>query len=692
MSKSTISIKEIGMLPSPIGEPDVLRAFQLMPGIQGGQEGSNGLYVRGGTPDQNLFLLDDVPLYNVNHLGGFVSVFDNSMLKSIDIHKGGFPARYGGRLSSIVDIRLKDGNMKELHGEIGVGVVLTKIMLEGPLKKDVSSFGFSFRRCNFDLLTYAQQFLIPDPSAANERYGYTFHDLNFKWNYKLTMKDRIHISAYLGNDKTRFVTKKTEIPFGNYYYSSKNIIKWGNIMLSTRWNHVYSNRLFHNFTIAYTQYKYKNSSNFQREGVGQDNFSSKDEYLFYSGINDIIAKTDFEYTLNKHTFRSGAAVITHDFTPAFSSYSSWHSNLDIGDTLLNSPEKSTKVNAFESSIYFEYEATLSSKLKTNIGINSSVYIVENTNYFLTEPRLLINYLLTSSISVKASYSRMHQYTHLLSNSGVGLPTDLWVPSTATIKPETADQFAIGLAHTGRRNIEYSLEAYHKRMDNLIEYKAGSIMFNDAEAFTNKIELNGEGISKGLEFLVQKKTGKLSGWLGYTLSKTERKFNNLNNGQAFPYKYDRRHDLSIVANWQLKPNITFSSTWVYNSGHALTLPTSKYQLRIQNSSVLDQTPDDGFYDVDIHIYNGKNKYRMPAYHRLDVGFRFSKQKPKGVRTWSLGVYNLYNQQNPYFVYFKKEPIKLVDESGGVDVKNENRVKLYQMTLMPIFPYLSYSFVF
>ena len=692
MSVARIGVEDIRNLPSIAGEPDVLKAFQLMPGVQGGQEGTNGLYVRGGTPDQNLFLLDDVPLYNVNHVGGFVSVFDISMLKSIDLYKGGFPARYNGRVSSIMDIRLKDGNMKELHGEIGTGILLTKLMLEGPVKKDKSSFAFSVRRCNFDLLAYVQQSLFPDPAAPNDRWGFTFHDLNFKWNWIVSENDRFHLSAYFGNDITRFQTKETTDPSGEYDYSSKDLIKWGNRMFSARWNHVYGKRLFHNITLASTQYKYSNSFNYKKEGRRKTTVSSRENYLFYSSVKDYILKADFECHMRKQTIRTGINATCHNYTPAFTSYSSKYSDPVFGDTILGIPEKKTILFAAEGVVYAEYEVAYLDKVKANVGINASVFNVEGAGYLSVQPRLVFNYRFVERASLKASYSRMQQNAHLLSNSGVGLPSDLWVPSTARIKPEYSDQVALGLAHTPKKGLELSVEAYYKKMYNLIDYKAGTIIFNDAEQFTDKLEVGGKGVSKGVEILLRKNLGALNGWLGYTLSKTNRNFEAVNGGKTFPFKYDRRHEVSLVANWQIRKNITLTATWVYSTGHALTLPKAKYQLRTIGSGVLGNGDNDSYVNADIHVYGGKNSFRMPAYHRLDAGAAFSKQKKKGMRKWTVGIYNIYNQQNAYFVYFKRAPGKIVEENGVLVATEAGQTKLYQITLMPIFPYLSYSFLF
>jgi hypothetical protein len=691
MSVANISIKEIKMLPSTIGETDVLRAFQLMPGIQGGQEGSNGLNVRGGSSDQNLFLLDDVPLYNVSHLGGFVSVFDASMVKKIDFYKGGFPARYSGRLSSIVDIRMKDGNMNDFNSEIAIGTVITKVMMEGPIKKDKSSFAFSFRRCNFDLLTWLNSKIFPDPYNPNSWWGYNFYDLNFKANYILGSKDRVFLSTYIGDDNLRFETKNVISNTSSSQYSIKEHLRWGNKMVSSRWNHMYNNSLFHNITLSYTQYKYKNKYNFTEEET-KEKYIAEEDFLFYSGLNDLQFKFELEKSLNNQIIRFGSVGVFHNFTPAHASLVQKYYDPVSGDTTINPPQSSMNLNAWEGNIYFEYELKFFDKISTNLGLNFSNYYSDNEFYYLPQPRLLINYLFTPTWSVKASYCKMQQYSHLLTNSGAGLPTDLWVPSTSRIKPEISDQFAFGIAHTSSNDIEISSEAYYKVSENLIEYKAGTIIFDNAENFNNKIELDGFGVSKGVEILLQKKKGKLTGWLAYTLSKTTRKFENINNSIPYPFKYDRRHDFSIVCNWQINERIDFSSTWSLSSGQAITLPTSKYQLPFYgNSNSFD--PNYPYTYTDIHVYNGKNSYRMPTYHRLDVGFNFKKELAKGERTWSFGIYNVYNKQNAYFIYFKlSTPQMVVSEDGSMVQERDKKLKLYQVTFMPIFPYISYSYRF
>ncbi|MBN1116773.1 MAG: TonB-dependent receptor [Bacteroidales bacterium] len=692
MSKVDLSIKDIRMLPTAIGETDVLKAYQLMPGIQGGLEGSSGLYVRGGSPDQNLFLLDDVPLYNVSHMGGFVSVFDISVLKKVDFYKGGYPARYGGKLSSIVDIRLKDGNIKKIGGEYSLGTVLTKIMLEGPISKDKSSFILSVRRCNFDLLTFAQSKLFPDPLNPNDYWGYNFYDLNLKLNYKVTNKDRLFVSSYVGNDNLKFITKEARNSSESLQYSVDERLRWGNKMFSTRWNHIYSNALFHNISLSYSQYKFKTSYDYQSEDLLADENSEQEKFIFLSGIKDLNIKIDYEFLLKKNIIRTGIASTFHNYTPTYTSLINTFSNPILGDTIIEAPIVNTKLYTVESSAYFELQSEITDKLQTNIGTFLSLYNTMDKAYFIPQPRILFIYNFIPSCSFKASFCKMQQYTHLLTNSGAGLPTDLWIPSTSNIKPEISNQIAVGLVHTSEKNIEISFESYYKKFEDLIEYKAGTILFQDAEDFANKIELGGTGSSKGIELLIQKKSGIFSWWIAYTLSKSERRFENLNNGKSFPFKYDRLHDISLVGNWIIKPGIKFSATWVYTSGYAITLPTKKYQNPIMGNTNSDD-PNYPYTIIDVHIYNGKNRYRMPSYHRLDIGFQFSKHINKGERTWSLGVYNVYNKQNAYFVYFKQSSPKMImQEDGSLIQVRDKSLKLYQMTLMPIFPYCSYSLSF
>ncbi len=664
MSKINIPMSTIRTLPSITGEPDILKAYQLMPGVQMGAENNNGLYVRGGTPDQNLFLLDDVPLYNVSHLGGFFSVFDPSMVKSMDLYKGGFPARYGGRISSVVDIRNKDGNLYKSKGEIAFGLISAKVFLEGPLKKGESSYALSYRNCNFGIYSY----LYNLSQGLKYTEGYYFYDMNFKANLKLAQSDRLFLSFYSGEDNIYYKEKDTKVEDVNIKYSGLSELKWGNTAGSVRWLHVFNNGIFNNTTLAFTNYRYINRSQSSAEYLA-DNTKITDDYQIQSGTTDFQIKNDAEIPFQNLTIRFGVAAGTHSFIPSLVSYSQTNSTSSSDSTASGSTER---INAADIYGYAEFEYKIADKLTTNTGFRTGLYAVDNTFFPVFEPRIVLNFLFLPSYSLKASYSNMHQNIHLLTNSNGGLPTDIWVPSTETIKPESSDQFSIGFAHTTNNDYELSVELYSKKINNLIDYKEGVLLYNNSQDWEHKVETGGKGNVKGIEFLLRKKSGKLTGWLGYTLSSNTRRFENLNKGKEYPYTYDQIHNISIVGNYNITKDITFSATWVYHTGNCVTLPSAKYQL--YNYDYFNSSNKNLYTDVE--IYSDKNGYRLPDYHRLDIGLNRSKQLKKGIRNWSINIYNAYNRQNAYYLFYKKA------EDGSI--------KLYQRSFFPIILNIGYSY--
>lgn len=667
ISKIDIPLHQIKSLPSLTGEADIIKAFQLMPGVQSGSEGNNGLFVRGGTPDQNLFLLDDVPIYNVSHLGGLYSVFDPSMVKSIELYKGGFPARYGGRVSAVVDVRNIDGNLYSHHGEVGFSILLSKLFLEGPIKKDKASYALSLRRSNLDIYSFVVGKMIRNP----EIYGYTFYDINLKTNYIISPRDRIFLSIYNGRDNFFYKLKEKVSSFQEYDYLSKYNTSWGNSSASLRWYHVFNGKLFNNLTLAYSKYQYKNYS-FSQQKVKPENSFLSDEYQYLSNVRDLILKTDLEVPLDKNKLRTGVMYVRHFFNPGSVSYSQKVQMNQI-DTVTNSPEPSLNLSSNEITAYLEYSWHLKEKLSGNFGINSNYYFDGKKGFKSIEPRILLNYLILQNLAIKVSYCLMQQNLHLLTNSNTGLPSDIWLPSTFRIKPEGSRQISLGLAHTTNRGYEVSIESYIKKLSNLIDYKEGVLIYENSLNWDEKIETEGIGFVRGIEFLLQKKEGRINGWIGYTISKNERKFKNLNSGEYFPFLYDQRHDFSIVLNYELSKKFSFSGTWIYHTGHAITLPTGKYQLIDINS----YNPGNQYLTKDVHIYSDKNEYRLPAYHRLDFGINYTKPTERGIKKWTLGIYNAYNRQNAYYLYFKTE--------NGV-------TKLFQQSLFPLIVNFGYSFLF
>lgn len=668
MSTIEIPIQQIKKIPALLGEVDVLKVIQLLPGVQSGGEGSSGFYVRGGGPDQNLILLDGVPVYNASHLFGFFSVFNADAIKNVEIVKGGFPARYGGRLSSVLEINMKEGNNKEFHGEGSIGFISSKLTLEGPIIKDKTSFIISGRR------TYIDYLLRPliKKQANGDVGGYYFYDLNGKINHKLSEKDHIYLSAYTGNDKFYARTEEQDSNNGNTIVQKNDFgIGWGNTTTALRWNHVFNSKLFSNTTLTYSKYNFDTEIKFSSEdkkGIKENNQSFQLNYL--SGINDVGGKIDFDYfPTPNHYIRFGVAETYHEFNTGAQQYkfktgTAAEVNTKVGDNPLY---------AHEAFVYVEDDWKITDKIKINFGLHSSTFVVKDKVYPTIQPRFSGRYLLPHSWSVKASVATMTQFIHLLSNSSVGLPTDLWVPSTTTIKPEQSLQYAAGIAKSLLDNeYELSVEGYYKTMSNVLDYVDGANFMQSNSAWEKKVE-QGEAWSYGGEFFVQRKKGKFTGWVGYTLSWTWRKFPTINFGKAFPYKYDRRHDFELVLNYEINDRIDISGTWVYGTGNAISLPLQTY---LTNDYYELTAPISNYGGID--YYGEKNSFRMAAYHRLDLGVNIKKKKKYWERTWTFGVYNAYNRKNPYFIYFG------FDDNGNKAAK--------QVSLFPILPSASYSFKF
>ena len=661
-SAMSLQMNEVKSLPTFLGETDLMKALQLTPGVQSGNEGTGGIYVRGGGPDQNLILLDGVPVYNASHLFGFFSVFNADAVKSMELIKGGFPARYGGRSSSVVDIRMKEGNMNKFGGEGAIGLISSRLTLEGPLVKDKSSFIVSGRRTYLDLLARP---IIKKSTGGDEDIGYYFYDLNMKVNYKISDNDRIYFSAYMGDDRFYAISKYKSQSFTE---KSKGGIDWGNITAAARWNRIFSNKLFSNTTLTYSKYNF--NTVFEEE-LQYKNPPTK-EYsgmVYKSGIKDWALRVDFDYVpLPDHYIKFGGSAIHHTFSPGALGLKS----IELKDTTLGARD----IVAGEFNLYIEDDIKVNSNLKINAGIHLSAFNVRGKTYTRIEPRLAARQIIGPELSLKASYSRMNQYIHLLTNSGISLPTDLWVPSTNILKPQSSDQVSLGIFKDYKGEYEFSAEAYYKKMQNVMEYIEGSGFFNINSEWENKIT-QGEGQSYGIELLARRNVGKLTGWVGYTLSKTERRFDDINQGKPFPYKYDRRHDIGSVLMYKPNTRREYSATWVYGTGNAITLPIAQYR----TSPTIDFA---GYYYAT--AYSERNAYRMNSYHRLDVSASFIKQKKWGERRWVIGAYNAYSRSNPFYVDIEWA------EERTVNNEHQYRTKFVQYSLFPIIPSVSYQFKF
>lgn len=650
MGVEKLEMKEINKIPVLLGERDVLKSMQLIPGIKSAGEGNTGFYVRGGSADQNLILLDEAPVYNASHLLGFFSVFNSDAIKDVTIYKGGMPAEYGGRLSSVMDIKMNEGNNKKFGASGGIGLISSRLAVEGPIVKEKGSFNVYARR------SYADIFLKLSPEEALRNSKLYFYDLNAKANYWINQNNRIFVSGYFGRDVLGFRDL-----FG---------FDWGNATGTVRWNHFYNDKLFSNTSLIFSNYSYKITVNFNDNDI-----------FITSKIRDYNLKQDFQYYASpRSTLKFGLNTIYHKVVPGQITFS----NLS-GTTEENLNNK----YAWENAAYISHDFKLNEKISFIYGVrfsaisvlgpgdfysfNDNGEITDTTKYeagkfvktyFNPEPRLAASYVINSQHSVKASYGRTTQNLHLLSNSTSGSPTDLWLPSTNYIKPEICDQVSLGYFRNFKEDkYQFSTEVYYKNLQNQIDYKDGAqIIFNE----TVETELLiGKGRAYGIELFLKKKYGKFNGWIGYTLSRTERQFDKINDGEYFPARQDRTHDISIVGIYELSPKWSLSATWVYYTGNAVTFPSGKYEVGGQV----------------INYYTERNGYRMPSYHRLDVGANWTvKKTAKFESSWNFSIYNAYARGNAYTITFRPSE------------DDPNKTEAVKTTLFKLVPSFTYNFKF
>ncbi|WP_298650663.1 TonB-dependent receptor [uncultured Proteiniphilum sp.] len=700
MSTVEVPISQIKNIPTLFGENDLIKALQLLPGVQSGTEGSAGMYVRGGGPDENLLLLDGVPLYNVNHMLGFFSVFNSDALKNVTLYKGSFPARFGGRLSSVVDVRMKDGDDKKIRGTASIGLISSKVQLEGPIIKEKTTFNVSLRRTYLDIL--AQPIIKLAQSNENggvSGAGYYFYDINAKFTHKLSEKDKLYLSTYFGDDAVYMKAEDGNAYGGNY--ETKDYTKldwdWGNAIAALRWNRVLNNKLFMNTTASFTRYRSALSSGY--ESISRDlsvpeqtQTTEESRLTYHSGIRDWTLKTDFDFTPNvNHDIKFGTAYTYHTFAPDVISLKV----LDSGQTEQNidTVAGSPKVYAHETTAYLEDNISLGRMLKVNLGVHFSSFHVQNNNYFSLQPRVGLRVLLNDNLSLKAGYASMSQYIHMLSNNTISMPTDLWVPATSKIKPMKSHQYAVGAFYSLQHIADFSVEGYYKTMDNLLEYKDGASFIGVSTDWEDKVSM-GRGIAYGIEFLAQRSFGNTTGWVGYTWSKSDRIFdrpgNIINNGKRFPAKYDRRHDVSITGTHRFSEKIDVSASWVFSTGNAATFAFHEYAAA-DSPSYRQQYYFPGTYSYFPETYSyveARNNFRYNNYHRLDLGENFHKKTKRGnLRTWNISIYNVYSRLNPFYVYVWDETT-VNHETGERKTKNVLR----QATLFPIIPSVSYTIKF
>ena len=651
MSVTTISTREIKSLPALFGEADPIKILQLKPGITPGSEGTTGLFVRGGNSDQNLIVLDEAVVYNANHLFGFFSTFNPDAVKDLKIYKGGFPAQYGGRLSSVIDVRMKEGNNQKFSGSGGLGLISSRLTLEGPIQKDKSSFIVSGRRTYADLITSAINRANQDNEDYNPIPDYYFYDLNTKVNFTLSEKDRLYLSGYFGRDVFDFSDENFDFLFD-----------WGNATGTARWNHVFGPRLFMNTTFTFSDYRYRIQNILQ-------GFS----FRLGSNVKDANTKVDFYFQPNNdHTIRFGANATYHEFDVARLKAGSDDGSVNF--------ESGQLFDGMEYGIYFSDEWAVNDRLKVNYGARISAWQNNPAFYAAFEPRVAANYKLTNNWTLKGSYSRMNQYVHLLASSGLSLPTDIWYPSTENIKPEISDQIALGTSFLWNDNVLITWEGWYKWLQNQVDFIDG------AELFGND-ELEGElAIGKGwafspLELEIEKKEGKLTGWIGYTLAWVRRgEFEDINGGRYFPPRYDTRHNVSVVALYELSKKWQLTASWVYTSGYTAWLPSGRF--------TFNDVPGAPFQAV-VPVYGDRNTFRYPAYTRADLGIVYKFKTKRLENDLTLSVYNVTDRRNPYFIFLD---VEYSDVTADNPVEIPTGISAQQVSLFPILPSLTWNFKF
>lgn len=650
MGVQKISVSEIKDLPVLFGEKDILKTIQLLPGVQSGGDGNSGFYVRGGSIDQNLILLDEATVYNPSHLLGFFSTFNSDAIKDVTLYKGAMPAEYGGRLSSVLDVKMNDGNNKDYHASGGIGLISSRLNLEGPIEKDNGSFIVSGRR------TYADVFLKLSKDTNTKSSSLYFYDINAKANYRLGEKDHIYLSGYFGKDK---------LGLGNTFG-----IDYGNATATFRWNHIFNSRLFSNTSLIYSKYDYDIKINSNNNNIGITSY-----------IQDYHFKEDLQYYVNSNNkVNFGIDVINHTTSPGV---------ISASQTSSFNPLSLQNKHALESAIYVSHDLSLSDKLNINYGLRANSFAVMGPgdfytydkngnamdtatyssgkvvkNYFNLEPRFSASYKVTPTSSVKLSYTRTTQNLHLLSNSTSANPTDVWIPSSNNVKPEIADQVSAGYYRNFKDNqYEFSSEIYYRDMQNQIDYKNGAQLIANENVESQLIF--GKGRSYGIELFLKKKAGKLNGWISYTLSRTERQFEGVNNDSWYPANQDRTHNLSVVGIYKLNKKWTLTADFVYYTGNAVTWPSGKYEVNGQVA----------------FLYTERNGYRMPSYNRLDIGATLQGKKTKKFDSnWNFSIYNLYGRENPYSISFQTDP------------GDPSKTQAIQYALFRWVPSITYNFKF
>jgi hypothetical protein len=653
MGVEHLTIREAKLLPALFGEVDILKTLQLKPGVQSGGEGSSGIFVRGGSADQNLVLLDNALVYNPNHLFGLFSVFNSDAVQSVDLYKSGFPAQFGGRLSSVIDVKLREGNREKFTVTGGIGLIASRLSLEGPINKGKGSFILSGRRTYFDIFTRA----LNRANASSETWqpipDYYFQDFSFKANYTLGERDQVFATGYLGRDVFGF----------NSFANLQADFSWGNTLGTLRWQHTFSPKLTANTQVGVTSYQYSLGSQFDILAFG-----------LTSTIRDYNARVDFDYDLHPaHQVRFGASATRHTFGVGRLQVETGDNSLDIDDDIT--------YPALEAGVYATDNWKVSDKFQAELGLRLTGFSSGGQAYGGLEPRVAGRYALSDKVSLKANYALMYQYAHLVSNSGASLPTDIWYPSRLNIRPQRSQQVSTGASWLlGGGKYLLTNEVYYKWAANQIDFRDGAQIY--ANPNLDQEFIFGRGWSYGNELYLEKKEGKTTGWIGYTLAWSWRQFlpqngtEGVNNGQPFYPSYDRRHNLNVVVLHQLSPRVSLTASFVYTSGAPTTLPAGLFGL--QNVPGADLLP--------VPVYPDRNSYRLIPYHRLDLGLVW-KLKPVRFgteRDLTFSIYNAYDRRNAYFVYFE------TTRDPGSDLINGFRAQ--QVSLFPVIPSVTYNFKF
>ena len=694
MGALEINQQTIRSTPVMFGEADIIKTLQLTPGVSAGTEGTAGMYVRGGNVDENLFLIDGNPVYQINHIGGIFSAFNPEAISGMDFFKSGFPSRYGGRLSSVVDVHTKEGNMKEYHGSASIGLISGNLNFEGPIIKDRTSFNIGLRRTWLDVLSAPAVAIankITKKDGTRLRARYAFHDLNLKVNHIFNDRSRMYLSLYNGNDvlkggSTDFPDQDSD---NNYNYDSDVSLRWGNIMATAGWTYVFNNRLFGKVSGVFTRY-HSRLRNTEHDVVGnegdEDYSDSFRENETNTGITGFGLRTSFDYLpASAHHIRFGGDYLVHRFHPEYNRSVAYEKNeetsVEIGQEFAND-----LLWGHEAGVYAEDDWTLSSAVRLNAGLRFSLFNVQGKTYTGLEPRVSLRWLLDDNLSFKASYSRMNQYVHLISNSFISLPTDAWMPVTRKLKPLISDQVSAGFYYNLNKEYNFSVEGYYKTLDNLLEYRDGHTFTPSFVNWEDKLTA-GEGRSYGAEFMVRKETGRTTGWVGYGLSWSDRQFDELNQGARYPARFDNRHKLNIVVMHKISPKVELSAAWSYASGNHVTLSLENYY----ENGTGSPTNNDNHYvgaSESLDYYEGRNNYQLPAYHRLDLGIKIYRPKKKGrMGIWTVSIYNVYSRMNPFMIY---KSDKTVPDPGSSYGKNVPVFKT--IGIMPIIPSISYTYKF